>query len=223
MKLAGTLTSTVVEDHIKDVRRALEKIASQDVKRIVEVLLEAADGGGHIYIMGNGGSAATATHFACDLSKATVIDGRSRMRVTSLSDNVALLTAWANDTSYDRVFAEPIENLVEQGDVVIAISASGNSPNVVNGVRAARNKGALCIGLVGFEGGAVRKLSDFAVHVPSEDYGVVEDCHLVLEHAITAAITSCLMGEGRPEAQGEYRSNGREAREDVALMADGSC
>ncbi len=221
--MAATLNSTVVEDHIRDVRRALENISSQDVERIVEVLLEAANTGGHIYIMGNGGSAATATHFACDLSKATVIDGRSRMRVTSLSDNVALLTAWANDTSYDRVFAEPIENLVQQGDVVIAISASGNSPNVVNAIRAARNKGALCVGLVGFDGGAVRKLSNCAVHVPSEDYGVVEDCHLVLEHAITAAITNRLMSEGRPDAQGEYRSNGRQARKDVALMADGPC
>ena len=139
------------------------------------------------------GSATNATHFACDLSKATIVEGRARMRVTSLADNIALLTAWANDTSYEKVFSEQLTNLLNPGDVVIAISASGNSPNVVSAVRAARLMGASTVGLVGFSGGRVLETVDAAVHVPSNDYGVVEDCHSVLEHAITVSTRKALL------------------------------
>src|SRR6202022_4353853 len=109
------------------VRAALDAIPTERVERVVEAILLAQAGERHVYIMGNGGSASTATHFACDLSKATIVAGRSRLRVTCLSDNIALLTAWANDDSYARVFAEPLINLLDPDDVVIAISASGNS------------------------------------------------------------------------------------------------
>jgi D-sedoheptulose 7-phosphate isomerase len=142
--------------------------------------------------VGNGGSASTATHFAADLAKATVVDGQPRLRVLSLTDNAALMTAWANDTSYDRIFAEQLENLIDPGDVVVAFSVSGNSPNVLNAVRAARARGAVTVGLVGASGGSLIDAVDISVQVPSQSYGVVEDCHLVLEHAITASTRSAL-------------------------------
>jgi D-sedoheptulose 7-phosphate isomerase len=190
---ATTLASSL-EDHINGVRAVLEQIPIAAIGRVVEIILDAYSNGAHVYVVGNGGSATNATHFACDLSKATIVEGRARLRVTSLTDNVALLTAWANDTSYERVFSEQLANLLNPGDVVIAISASGNSPNVVSAIRAARLLGAATVGLVGFSGGRVLELVDAAVHVPSQDYGVVEDCHSVLEHAITVSTRRALLG-----------------------------
>ena len=186
-------TATVLEGHINDVRTVLSAIPIDAIERAVGIILDAYDNGAHVYVVGNGGSATNATHFACDLSKATIVDGRARLRVTSLIDNIALLTAWANDTSYDRVFSEQLTNLLDPGDVVIAISASGNSPNVVSAVLAARLMRASTIALVGFAGGRLLEAVDAAIHVPSNDYGVVEDCHSVIEHAITVSTRKALL------------------------------
>jgi D-sedoheptulose 7-phosphate isomerase len=193
MERPATL-ATVLEDHINEVRSVLSKIPIGAIERVVGIILDAYDNSAHVYVVGNGGSATNATHFACDLSKATIVEGRARLRVTSLADNIALLTAWANDTSYDKVFSEQLTNLLNPGDVVVAISASGNSPNVVSAVMVARLMGASTIGLVGFSGGRVLEAVDAAVHVPSNDYGVVEDCHSVLEHAITVSTRKALLG-----------------------------
>jgi D-sedoheptulose 7-phosphate isomerase len=188
MSIETASTRAVLQDHIDTVREALACIPIPSVERVVDIIMDAYAGKRHLYIVGNGGSAATATHFACDLSKATIVDGRTRMRVTSLTDNVALVTAWANDTSYERVFAEQLMSLVNPCDVVIAVSASGNSPNVLAAVDVARAMGAVTVALVGFSGGALRTVVDAAIHIPISDYGVVEDCHLVLEHAITDSV-----------------------------------
>lgn len=188
-----TTVTNALESHITEVRSVLASIPLAAIERVVAMILEAYIRGGHVYVVGNGGSATNATHFACDLSKATIVEGRARLRVTSLTDNVALLTAWANDSSYEKVFSEQLMNLLNRGDIVIAISASGNSPNVVSAIRAARLMGAATIGLVGFKGGRVLELADAAIHVPSDDYGVVEDCHSVLEHAITVSARKALL------------------------------
>lgn len=185
--------AAALEDHITEVRTVLARIPVEAMERVVNIILEAYRQNKHVYIVGNGGSAATATHFACDLSKATIIEGRVRLRVTSLTDNIALLTAWANDTSYENVFAEQLCNLLNPDDVVIAISASGNSPNVLAAIDAARERGAVTVGLVGFTGGALMNAADAAIHVQSDSYGVVEDCHLVLEHAITESTRAALV------------------------------
>jgi D-sedoheptulose 7-phosphate isomerase len=182
-----------LEDHISEVQQVLSKIPIPTIERIVQIVLEAYERQAHLYILGNGGSASTATHFACDLSKATIVEGRARLRVTSLTDNVALLTAWANDTSYRDVFAEQLANLLNPGDVVVAISASGESANVLAAVEEARARGATTVALVGFGGGQLKRVVDAAVHVPSMSYGVVEDCHLVLEHAITESTRAALL------------------------------
>jgi len=192
MERPATL-ATVLEDHINEVRAVLSQIPISAVERVVGIILDAYDAGGHVYVVGNGGSATNASHFACDLSKATIVEGRARLRVTSLADNIALLTAWANDTSYERVFSEQLTNVLNPGDVVIAISASGNSPNVVSAVLAARLMRASTIALVGFAGGRLLEAVDAAIHVPSNDYGVVEDCHSVIEHAITVSTRKALL------------------------------
>jgi len=185
--------TAALEDHITEVRAVLARIPIDAMERVVAIILDAYRRNKHVYILGNGGSASTATHFACDLSKATIVEGRARLRVTSLTDNVALLTAWANDTNYENVFAEQLCNLLNTGDVVIAISASGNSANVLAAIEAARGLGATTVGLVGFSGGSVKTAADTAIHVESDSYGVVEDCHLVLEHAITESTRAALI------------------------------
>jgi len=185
--------TAALEDHITEVRTALALIPVEAMERVVSIILDAYRRNKHVYIVGNGGSATTATHFACDLSKATIVEGRARLRVTSLTDNIALLTAWANDTSYENVFAEQLCNLLNTGDVVIAISASGNSPNVLAAIEAARTLGATTVSFVGFNGGSLKDATDAAIHVHSDSYGVVEDCHLVLEHAITESTRAALL------------------------------
>ena len=185
--------AAAVEDHVAEVQTVLARISVADVERVVEIILDAYRRRRHVYIVGNGGSASTATHFACDLSKATIVQGRARLRVTSLTDNVALLTAWANDTSYENVFAEQLANLLNPGDVLIALSASGNSPNVLAAIKTAEACGATTVGIVGFGGGLLKGAVDAAVHIPSDSYGVVEDCHLVLEHAITESTRTALL------------------------------
>ncbi len=173
----------------------LALVPGEALARVVELLLDARAAGRRVYIMGNGGSAATASHMVCDLVKTARVGGVQPLRVFSLADNTPLLTAWANDSSYDRSFAEQIIALVEPGDIVIAISASGNSPNVVNGLAEASARGARTIGLLGFDGGAAREMVDVAVHIPCNDYGLVEDTHAAIGHALTAAIRRSLQHE----------------------------
>lgn len=187
-------TIDVVQGHIDRVRASLAAVAIEDIERVVDIIVTAYHANRHVFILGNGGSASTATHFACDLSKATIVDGRSRVRVTSLTDNVALVTAWANDTSYERVFAEQLLSLLNPGDVVIAVSASGNSPNVLAAMDATLALGGITAAFVGFGGGRLKDVVHAAVHIPVCDYGVVEDCHLVLEHAITDSVRERLLG-----------------------------
>src|ERR687883_249011 len=123
-----------------------------------EVLLACHRRGGTVFVLGNGGSAATASHFVCDLAKGTRTDGLPAFRVVSVTDNVPLITAWANDTSYDRVFAEQLSALVRPGDVLVALSASGNSPNVLAATRVARQLGAATIALTGQSGGRLGRV-----------------------------------------------------------------
>jgi D-sedoheptulose 7-phosphate isomerase len=186
------LLSDAIQRHIDQVRSALARIPSDAVRHVVDAILRAQAGRRHVYVLGNGGSAATASHFACDLSKATVASPHSRLRVTALNDNVALLTAWANDTEYELIFAEPLRNLLDPGDLVIAISASGNSRNVLEAVRVARSMGAVTVGLTGFDGGRLVAAVDLALVADSSEYGVVEDCHLVFQHAVIAATRAAL-------------------------------
>jgi len=162
------------------------------VEQVADKLFEAYRDCRRIYIFGNGGSAALASHFACDLGKGTSFDGRSqkRFRVMSLTDNLPLLTAWANDTSYELVFAEQLQNFVEPGDVVFAISGSGNSPNVLHGLKVAREAGAFNIGLGGFHGGKMKPLCDLYIVIPSDNMQIIEDFHVSVTHALFTLLCS---------------------------------
>ena len=178
-----------VDEYVESMAQHLRAIPADAIDKVGRRLLETAEAGAQILIAGNGGSASTASHFACDLAK-TVLGAKpelrtSRFRAISLADNIALLTAWANDVSYEAVFAEQVKMLGRPGDVLCVISASGSSANVVEAVITARAQGLHTIGFLGFDGGRLAELVDDAVIVPSDDYGHVESVHLVLGHLLT--------------------------------------
>ncbi len=174
--------------YARDLRQALDQMPWDDIDTIVEVLHAARLNGNHIFIMGNGGSAATALHMACDLGKNTDMPNVPRMRVMSLTDNMALFSAHANDNSYENVFAEQLANFARKDDVAIAISASGNSPNVLNGIAKAKSLGATTIGWSGNDGGKLAGVVDIPIVVPNYCTEQIEDVHLILEHMVTLAM-----------------------------------
>lgn len=185
-----------IRNYFATVQAVLDTVPFEAVDAVVAELMRAADDGNMVYIFGNGGSAATATHFGCDLAKRTVVDGQPRFRVISLTDNNALMTALSNDISYDQVFAEQLEPLVRPGDVVIGISGSGNSPNVLNGIKVANAAGATTIGFCGFGGGKLKDMVDLPIHVDHHDMAMVEDVHLMLEHAICEKLRALRLAAG---------------------------
>ncbi len=177
-----------IEEYFDGIRRALDALPREALLQIIAQIEAAARDGRMIFLCGNGGSAATASHFACDLAKGTRQPGGPMVRAVALTDNIPLLTAWANDTEYRQVFAEQLRPLVRPGDLLIAISGSGNSPNVLEAVCVAREAGAFTIGLTGFQGGKLRELVDLCLIVPSACMEQIEDLHLILHHTITTVL-----------------------------------
>lgn len=177
-----------VETYLTEMETVIREISRDDVRAIVDCLFAAWKRGGTTYIIGNGGSAATASHMMNDLNKFTCVAGQARFRAVALTDNVPLMTAIGNDVHYDQVFVEPLRNLLRADDVVVAISGSGNSPNIVAAIEYARSTGADTIGLCGSPGGRLALLSDIRALIPSSRIGQQEDGHLILNHAIACAL-----------------------------------
>jgi D-sedoheptulose 7-phosphate isomerase len=177
-------------NYLASFAKILREIDLGTIERIAECFGSARDQGATIFIAGNGGSAATASHWVNDLGKATKVTGTRPMRVMSLSDNVSWLTALANDEGYERVFAGQLENFGERGDVLVVISASGNSPNLVEAVKLARERGMTTVGLLGFDGGALKRQVDECLWLPTEKgaYGLVESAHSLLSHILTNCV-----------------------------------
>lgn len=181
--------SEFAKDYIQGLKDVLDRIPLGPVDEIIQAIELAQNNRQQVFVIGNGGSAATASHMMNDLSKGTLGHKGDapwpRLRVIALTDNVSLMTAWANDTDYNHIFSEPLKNLAQRGDLLIAISASGNSPNIIAAVEAAKQIGVKVIGLAGFGGGKLAKLADISFVVPSDGYGPVEDVHMILDHIIT--------------------------------------
>jgi len=185
----------IAGDYFAELASVLSLVPGAALARVIDLLLDARRTGRRVYVMGNGGSSATASHFACDLVKTAQVPGLKPLRVFALTDNTPLLTAWANDSAYDRSFAEQVHALVEPEDIVIGISASGNSPNIVAGLTAATEAGARTVAFLGFDGGASYNLADVPIHIPCHNYGLVEDAHSAIGHAITAAVRQALQAQ----------------------------
>jgi len=176
--------------YLDELKTLLDNLPLAQVKSAAEVLFRAYETDHTLFVFGNGGSAALASHMASDLGKATHVPGPAslqgvkRLKVLALTDNVPLLTAWANDSSYENAFAGQMENFIQAGDVALAISGSGNSPNVLRALELARRAGATTVGLAGCGGGRMKDLLDCPIVVPSHNMQQVEDAHLVRAHMI---------------------------------------
>ena len=188
-KTTSTIAAaSATKDYLLDVQKILARLDHQVVDRMIDVIWRGYEHGRTLFLFGNGGSAALASHFACDIGKGTIAKQRKRLKTVALTDNVALITAWANDRAYEEIFSEQLESLAEKGDVVMAISGSGNSPNVTRGLEAARRLGAQTLVLTGFAGGRAAALADLCLIVPSQSMQHIEDAHLCATHAIFLAI-----------------------------------
>jgi len=174
-----------IRDYLRTLRGVLDELSVESVERVIEVLENAYREDRTVFLCGNGGSAALASHWACDLAKGTVTAGAPRLRAISVGDNVAMLTAYANDSDYTRVFAEPLRTYARAGDVAVLITASGDSPNILEAAQAAREIGMVTVGLIGFGGGKLAALVDHRITVNCREYGPVEDLHLILDHIIS--------------------------------------
>jgi D-sedoheptulose 7-phosphate isomerase len=173
--------------YLKYVQTVLQRINAAEVGNFLEILLEARERGSTIFFVGNGGSAATASHFANDIAIGTNSYVRP-FRAMSLTDNVPLITAVANDFGYDDIFVRQLRILGKSGDVLVGISASGNSPNLVKAFDYASTAGITTVALTAFDGGKMKGMADHGIHVPTgpKEYGPAEDAHMVLDHLIGA-------------------------------------
>ncbi len=173
-----------MDEYLGRLRAAVDGLPRDRMNELGETLLRAYRNNKQVFLLGNGGSSSTASHMAADLAKNTIGPNMKRFRIVSLNDNAAIMTALANDLGYENVFSEQLTNLVQAGDVLIVVSASGNSPNVLKAMRYARSRSADVVGLLGFDGGVASELADIPLIVPSDHYGVVEDVHLIVNHIL---------------------------------------
>lgn len=180
---------SIVEEYFAGLKSTIDRLDAAPIHTAVAALHNARLKQNQIFVMGNGGSASTATHFVCDLNKNTRADGLPHFRLIGLTDNMAILAAYANDEGYENVFIKQLANFLCPGDVVIGISASGNSENVLRAIQFANETGEnTTIGLTGFSAGKLGPMADIHMHVPSDNIEQVEDLHLVLAHLMTTAL-----------------------------------
>jgi D-sedoheptulose 7-phosphate isomerase len=186
------MSSMFFDVYTSGLSEALSKIDRASVSQAHRIILQYAQEQAPIYVFGNGGSASLSEHFSCDHTKGVRHDTELRSNIISLASNMALITAIANDYSYDEIFSKQIEAFPNNRGLAIAISASGSSKNVVKGLRTAGQKGLETMAFVGFDGGYIMdyEMADYVVHVPSDNYGIVEDSHQILMHSISQAIRS---------------------------------
>ncbi len=174
-----------INTYFTELEQMLRDISQAHLQDVLSLLKDAYRNGHRIFIMGNGGSAATASHFALDLAKNTIMAGAPRLKAISLTDHVPLITAWSNDTAYEHIFEEQLANMIEPGDVVIGISASGNSLNVINALQLAKQTRAFTVGLLGAKGGLIKNIVDAYILAPGQNIEQEEDAHMILAHVIT--------------------------------------
>ena len=166
------------------VKQTLDKIDIGEINNAMNAIVDVYERGGIIYIFGNGGSAATASHFVCDFNKGISEQREKKFNLICLNDNIPIVMAIANDIGYDEIFSFQLKNKLNQIDLVIGISGSGNSENVINAVMYAKDCCVKTIGITGYAGGKLREISDYSMHVPLDDMQVVEDIHMIFNHVM---------------------------------------
>jgi D-sedoheptulose 7-phosphate isomerase len=208
-----------VRKYIDDLSVTLTQLPQEPIKKAILVLHEARINNRQVFIMGNGGSASTASHFVCDLAKNTRTQDLPHFRVVGLTDNMALMSAYANDEGYENVFAQQLASFVQPEDVVIAISTSGNSPNVLEATKLANDMRAKTIGFTGFYGGELGNIVDINLHVPSNCIEQVEDIHLMYEHLICTVLRQ-LLSKNVPIKETVFSVDGKNLQRNKSVLLD---
>jgi D-sedoheptulose 7-phosphate isomerase len=192
-RISNLLVSDPVEDYLTKMSETIASISRTEIWDVVNALYSAWRTGKHVYICGNGGSAATASHMTNDLNKLVNVKGKPRFKAVSLTDNIPLITAWANDSEFENIFVQQLKNFVQTEDVVIGISTSGLSENVLRAINYANEMNAVTIGFTGNEGGQLKLLADYCIFVPDENIHRQEDGHLILDHLISATLHELIL------------------------------
>ncbi|MCX6735936.1 MAG: SIS domain-containing protein [Candidatus Parcubacteria bacterium] len=185
-----------INNYLEKVASCVKALSRDEINQVAHVIFETYKNDNIIFVFGNGGSASTASHIACDLNKGVSYGKHKKFHVHSLTDNMATITAYSNDLSYDEVFIEQLKNFLNPGDLVIALSGSGNSKNVIKAVEYANEQGNATVGLTGYDGGKLKKLAKYSINANINDMEISEDVHLILNHTIKNVFMDLLKDEG---------------------------
>jgi len=188
-------------DYIKRLKQALDAFPHEQFESLIDVFCNALENKRTIFVMGNGGSGATASHWTCDMNKGCGFGRNKRFRMICLNENMPTILAYGNDVGYDNIFIEQLKNYLEKGDVVVAISASGNSRNIIKAVEYAKYKRAITVGLSGFSGGELIRIVDLPIHIKLNDMQMVEDVHLIIAHMIMQYFSKITENSGKKTIQ----------------------
>ena len=178
-----------IKDYFLKLKRTIDSISIENFNEVIKILVKGKEDNRTLFIMGNGGSAATASHFVCDFNKGLSVEGEKRFKFICLNDNIPSLMAIANDLSYEEIFVEQLKNFFQEGDLVIGISGSGNSINVIKAINYANSKGGITIGFTGFDGGKLMNICTHNINIPISDMQITEDLHMVLDHCMMRVLS----------------------------------
>ncbi|VAW38766.1 hypothetical protein MNBD_DELTA02-606 [hydrothermal vent metagenome] len=195
------MTKDFFDHYIEEEQRLLGEVCEAGFAKVIELFKAAYDNDKQVFVFGNGGSGSTASHFACDINKGVSYGHDKRFKVICLNDNIPTMLAYANDSTYDDIFVEQLKNFLNPGDVVFAISGSGNSGNVVRAIEHANKNKAMTLGFTGFDGGRLGKAAGLSINIASEDMQKIEDIHLILTHMIMQAFCKSLGATGRQDGE----------------------
>lgn len=187
--------------YLNRLQETIKRLDREEINKFINMLLDARDADKQIFIMGNGGSASTASHFCCDFNKGSSYGFNKRFKFICLNDNVPGMMAYANDVSYDDVFVEQLKNFFNPGDYVIGISGSGNSKNVLKAIEYANNNGGVTIGLTGFSGGKLKQMCTHSVNMNVDDMQISEDLHMMMDHLSMKVITNQMINDNIKAAE----------------------
>ena len=194
--MAGTICGSA-KTYLTQLNQLAGLLDGRRIEEFAGLLFDAWQEDRGVFIFGNGGSASTASHHVCDFVKTAAVDGQRRLRAFSLVDSVGMGTALGNDVGYEDTFCYPLETYAKPGDIAVAISGSGNSPNVLRACEWARANGLTVVALTGFAGGKLKALADLHINVPSDNFGLIEDLHLVVGHAVSQILKARVMEEAK--------------------------
>lgn len=184
-----------IENYFSRLKNAIDSLDRDELNNFINILITARDNGKHIYIMGNGGSASTASHYVCDFNKGMSYLKDKRFKLICLNDNIPTMLAYSNDVGYDDVFVEQLKNFLKKDEVVIGISGSGNSKNVLKAIDYANSIGAITVGLTGYDGGVLKNISAFSVNANINDMQISEDIHMMICHMIYNILSNQKVGK----------------------------